>query len=203
MSQENVPTVGILLFEGAEELDWAGPWEVFSQASVGGDLRAITIGTSSPVTSAKGLVVTPHHTLDDAPKLDLLVVPGGTATRTLRHDQNLVTWILEHGQQARMVASVCTGAMLLEAAGFLDGKRATTHWASLDEIGQSSQVEVVRGERYIIDGAVATAAGVSAGIDLALRLVEYLVDEDTARTTALFMEYDPQPPYSISELRGF
>jgi transcriptional regulator GlxA family with amidase domain len=203
MNQPSPITVGILLFEGAEELDWAGPWEVFAQAAIGGALRAVTVGTGSPVTSAKGLVTVPHHTLDDAPHLDVLVVPGGTATRVLRDDEKLVDWIRQRGTEARWVTSVCTGAMLLEAAGFLDGRRATTHWSALGELGQRSDVEVVRGERYVIDGTVATAAGVSAGIDLALHLVELLVDEDTARATALFMEYDPEPPHDIAALRGF
>jgi transcriptional regulator GlxA family with amidase domain len=198
-----VPTVGILVFEGAEELDWAGPWEVFSQAAVGGSLRAVTVGTSSPVRSAKGLVTLPDHSLDDAPHLDLLLVPGGLATRALRDDEQLVGWIRERSSRARWTASVCTGAMLLEAAGVLDGRKATTHWMALDELGTRSDVEVVRGARYVIDDPVATSAGVSAGIDLALRLVEELVDEETARTTALFMEYDPDPPYAIAEQRGF
>ncbi len=98
---------------------------------------------------------------------------------------------------------MCTGAILLEAAGQLDGRKATTHWAALDELGQRADVEVVRGERYVIDGNVATAAGVSAGIDLSLWLVGELLGEETGRVTSLFMEYDPEPPFAIADLRGF
>lgn len=196
-------TVGLVLFDGAEELDWAGPWEVFTLAGMSGGIRAVTIAESSPVTAAKGLRVLPDHTLDDAPHLDVVMVPGGLATRSERDNERLIGWLRERCAAADWVTSVCTGAMLLEAAGQLDGKRATTHWMALDELGERSDVEVVRGERYVVDGHVATAAGVSAGIDLSLWLVGELLGEETGRATALFMEYDPASPYDIAGLRGF
>ena len=203
MTDTNIPTVGLLLFEGAEELDWAGPWEVFTVAGMNGAIKTVTIGETSPATSAKGLRVLPDHTLEDAPHLDILMVPGGTATRHKRDDARLVDWIGERSAEADWITSVCTGAMLLEAAGVLDGRKATTHWAALDELGDRSDVEVVRGERYVIDGNVASAAGVSAGIDLSLWLVGEILGEETGQTTALFMEYDPAPPFEIASLRGF
>jgi transcriptional regulator GlxA family with amidase domain len=203
VSEKKHPTVGLVLFEGAEELDWAGPWEVFTVAGMNGDLKTVTIGESSPATSAKGLRVLPDHTLEDAPHLDVVMVPGGLATRQKRDDPRLVGWLRERCADADWVTSVCTGAHLLEAAGQLDGRKATTHWAALDELGERADVEVVRGERYVVDGNVATAAGVSAGIDLSLWLVGELLGDETAQTTALFMEYDPAPPYEIASLRGF
>lgn len=203
MSDEAIPTVGIVLFEGAEELDWAGPWEVFALASMNGELRALTVGESSPITSAKGLRVLPDTTLEEAPPLDVVLVPGGLATRTKRDDERLVGWLRKRCPRAQWVASVCTGALLLEAAGQLDGRKATTHWMALDGLGERSDVEVVRGERYVVDGNVATAAGVSAGIDLSLWLVGQLLGHEAGQATALFMEYDPKPPYEIRSLRGF
>jgi transcriptional regulator GlxA family with amidase domain len=198
-----VPTVGLVLFEGAEELDWAGPWEVFATAGSNGALRIVTIAETSPVTSAHGLRVLPDHGLDDAPALDVVMVPGGLATRQQVDNERLVHWLRQRCEQATWITSVCTGALLLEAAGQLDGRKATTHWAALDELGQRADVSVVRGERYVIDGNVATAAGVSAGIDLSLWLVGEMLGEETGQTTALFMEYDPDPPFEIASLRGF
>jgi transcriptional regulator GlxA family with amidase domain len=203
MTEPKIPTVGLVLFEGAEELDWAGPWEVFTVAGMNGQINTVTIGESSPATSAKGLRVLPDHTLDDAPHLDVLMVPGGTATRQKRDDERLVGWIRERSAEADWVTSVCTGAQLLEAAGLLDGRKATTHWIALDELGERGDVEVIRGERYVVDGNVATAAGVSAGIDLSLWLVGEILGEETGQATALFMEYDPAPPFEIASLRGF
>jgi transcriptional regulator GlxA family with amidase domain len=203
MTEAKVPTVGIILFEGAEELDWAGPWEVFTLAGTNGALRAVTVAESSPVRSAKGLRVLPDHSFDDAPPLDVIVVPGGLATREQVDNERLIGFLQERCPQADWVTSVCTGAILLEAAGQLDGRKATTHWAALDELGQRADVEVVRGERYVVDGNVATAAGVSAGIDLSLWLVGEILGEETGRVTSLFMEYDPAPPFAIADLRGF
>jgi transcriptional regulator GlxA family with amidase domain len=203
MSTVTVPVVGLILFEGAEELDWAGPWEVFTVAGMNGALRTVTIGETSPMTSAKGLRVLPDHTLDDAPDLDVVMVPGGLATRQQVDNERLITFLRDRCARARWVTSVCTGAVLLEAAGQLDGRKATTHWAALDELGRCAEVEVVRGERFVVDGNVATAAGVSAGIDLSLWLVGELLGEETGRVTSLFMEYDPAPPFEIADLRGF
>jgi transcriptional regulator GlxA family with amidase domain len=196
-------TVGIVLFDGAEELDWAGPWEVFTTGGSAGAMRAVTIAASSPVTSAKGLRVLADHTLQDAPELDVILVPGGEGTRRERDNPELIDWLRERAPRARWMTSVCTGSLVLEAAGFLDGRRATTFWGALDLLGKRSDVEVVRGERWVVDGNVATSAGVSAGIDMSLWLVGELLGEETGRTTTLFMEYDPAPPFSIEGLRGW
>jgi len=201
--ESEVLSVGIVLFDDAEELDWAGPWEVFTTAGAQGAVRTVTIAERDVVRNAKGLRVLPDHTLQDAPYLDVIFVPGGQCTRTERDNDTLVGWLRDRGTEASWVTSVCTGALVLEAAGFLDGRRATTHWAALDELGHRSSVDVVRGERWVVDGNVVTAAGVSAGIDMALWLVGELLGEDTGRATALFMEYDPAPPFSIAGLRGW
>jgi transcriptional regulator GlxA family with amidase domain len=200
--------VGLVLFDGAEELDWAGPYDVFCNASIGGEMECVTVADVSPVTCAKGLRVLPDHNLDDAPDLDIIMVPGGKGTRAKREDPVLLAWLRERGQSAKWVTSVCTGAMVLDAAGFLDGRRVTSHWGALDELQEQidesgSGAQIVRGERFVVDGKLATSAGVSAGIDLALWLVGELLGEETGLATALFMEYDPKPQYDISELRGF
>jgi transcriptional regulator GlxA family with amidase domain len=194
MTEAKVPTVGIILFEGAEELDWAGPWEVFTLAGTNGALRAVTVAESSPVRSAKGLRVLPDHSFDDAPPLDVIVVPGGLATREQVDNERLIGFLQERCPQADWVTSVCTGAILLEAAGQLDGRKATTHWAALDELAPLCARAV--GDRRIVEqGKVVTAAGVSAGIDMALWLAARLAGDDVARAIQLGIEYDPQPPF--------
>ena len=189
-------TTGIVLFDDAEELDWAGPWEVFTMARTEGD-QVVTIAEHDrPVRCAKGLRVLPDHTFHDAPTLDVVVVPGGQGTRREVDNQVLLDWLAKTAATCRWVTSVCTGSFVLLAAGPAQGKRVTTHWGSIDRLRDSGDVTVLEGVRYVRDGDVVTAAGVSAGIDMALWLVGQLYDVDHARAVQRFMEYDPAPPYS-------
>jgi transcriptional regulator GlxA family with amidase domain len=192
-------TIGLLIFDGAEELDFVGPWEVFTMAAkIRDDIRTVTIAErSGPIACAKGMRVIPDHTIADAPALDIVMVPGGLGTRREVDNPVLIDWLRKIGPQLRWVTSVCTGALLLCEAGFARGRRVTTHWAFIEDLRKRyPDVEVLEDVRYVRDGNLATAAGVSAGIDLALWLTGQLWGVDTARKTQRSMEYDPAPPYA-------
>jgi len=194
-----VTTVGILLFDGAEELDFVGPYEVFTMAAVGReDLRTLTLAEGSdPVRCAKGLRVIPEAALDEAPPLDVVLVPGGDGTRREADNARLLEWLRSAADRAAWTTSVCTGSFLLAAAGLARGRRITTHWAFVEELRKRApEAEVLDGPRYVRDGSLVTAAGVSAGIDMALWLTGQLFGPGHARQTQRFMQYDPAPPYS-------
>jgi transcriptional regulator GlxA family with amidase domain len=189
-------TTGILLFDGVEELDFAGPYEVFGMARTEGD-RVVTIAErAAPVRGAKGLRVLPDHTFADAPPLDVLVVPGGQGTRREVDNPVVLDWIAKAAEGCTWVTSVCTGAFLLHAAGPARGRRLTTHWASIDRLRDQPETTVHEQVRYVRDGSVVTAAGVSAGIDMALWIVGQVYGVEHARVTQYAMEYDPAPPYA-------
>jgi len=192
-------TTGILLFDDAEELDFVGPWEVFTMARMGGheEDRVVTIAErEGPVRAAKGLRILPDHTFADAPPLDVVLVPGGEGTRKEVDNPALVDWLRAAGERATWVTSVCTGSYLLHRAGLAKGRRVTTHWAFCQQLREQGDVEVLEGVRYVRDGNVVSAAGVSAGIDMALWLVGQIHGVPHARQTQRFMEYDPAPPYT-------
>jgi transcriptional regulator GlxA family with amidase domain len=191
-------TIGIVLFDDAEELDFAGPWEVFTVMAMfkPEGSKVVTIAEfARPVRCAKGMRVLPDHTFADAPPLDVVLVPGGQGTVEQMQNPVLVDWLRRVGTRASWVTSVCTGAAVLHAAGFLDGRRATTHWMYTDALEQMG-VAVVRDQRWVADGNVVTAAGVSAGIDMALWLVGQIHDPGLARAVQRGIEYDPAPPYA-------
>jgi transcriptional regulator GlxA family with amidase domain len=192
-------TTGILLFDDAEELDYVGPWEVLTMARKEGDCVVTIAERADPVRSAKGLRVVPDHTFADAPALDVVLVPGGKGTRREVDNAALTGWLAEASASARWVTSVCTGSFLLHAAGPAKGKRVTTHWAAIEELrgrpGAAEELTVVDDVRWVVDGNVVTAAGVSAGIDMALWLVGQLYDVPHARAVQRFIQYDPAPPY--------
>jgi transcriptional regulator GlxA family with amidase domain len=192
-----MPTnVAIVLFPDVEELDFAGPYEVFGMFSkwVDRDWSVFTVAETKQVRGSIGLNVTVDHTFGDAPKVDVLVVPGGLGTRAGADNEALVGYIRRVGAEAQYVTSVCTGAFLLHRAGFLEGRKATTHWGSRDQL-QKLGVDVVA-ERWVHDGNVVTAAGVSAGIDMALYVVGQMAGPEAARRTQHLIEYDPAPPYA-------
>ena len=197
MSQ-HTPTIGILLFDDAEELDFAGPWEVLTAAAqVTGQGRALIIAERpGPVRCAKGLRVLADHDFADAPALDVVLVPGGQGTRREVANPVVIGWLRKVGADCRWVTSVCTGALLLHEAGFARGRRVTTHWAFADTLRERGDVTVVDGVRFVHDGSLVTAAGVSAGIDMALWLVGQLHSPDVARQVQRYIQYDPAPPYS-------
>jgi len=191
-------TIGILLFPDAEELDWAGPWEVFTMAALGrDDLRSVTIAeTREPVRCAKGLRVLPDHGFADAPVLDVVLVPGGQGTRREADNPKLIDWLAKAAERCEWVTSVCTGALLLHQAGLTEGRRITTHWGFVSQLRErAASAEVLEDVRYVRDGNLVTSAGVSAGIDMSLWLVGQMFGVAHARATQRAMEYDPAPPY--------
>lgn len=191
-------TTGILIFDAAEELDFVGPWEVFAVAAMlhPGN-RVVSIAQEpGPVTCAKGMRVLPDHGFADAPPLDVVLVPGGMGTRRQVDNPVLIDWLRRTGQRCAWVTSVCTGVLLLHEAGLARHKRVTTHWNFIDALRARPDVTVIAGRRYVRDGNLLTAAGVSAGIDMALWLVGQLHGVDCARQVQRRMEYDPAPPYA-------
>jgi transcriptional regulator GlxA family with amidase domain len=191
--------IGVALFEGAEELDWAGPWEVlaaWAQQWPDDGVRVLTLAREpGTITCAKGLQVVPEETWETAPPLDVLVYPGGRGTRRELADEGVLDWIRGLASGGTVVASVCTGSLVFAAAGLLDGKPATTHWQSLELLPTlGREIEVRPDDRFVDNGAVLTAAGVSAGIDMALHLVARLHSSDRAREVRRYIQYDPKPP---------
>jgi transcriptional regulator GlxA family with amidase domain len=190
-------TTGVLLFDDAEELDFVGPWEVFTMARVGHEEdRVVSVAERpGPVRAAKGLRVIPDHAFADAPPLDVLLVPGGIGTRKEATNPVMLEWLRKTAAGAIWVTSVCTGALLLCEAGIAQGRRVTTYWAFVETLRRRGDVEVLEGVRYVRDGKLVTAAGVSAGIDMALWLVGQIHGVAHARKTQRLIEYDPAPPY--------
>jgi transcriptional regulator GlxA family with amidase domain len=191
-------TTGILLFPDAEELDFVGPWEVFTMAALGREgERVVTIAErAEPVRCAKGLRVLPDHGFADAPPLDVLLVPGGQGTRKEVANPALIDWLRKAAVPCTWVTSVCTGTLLLHEAGLARGKRVTTHWGFVETLRQRGEIEVLEKVRFVRDGRLVTSAGVSAGIDMALWLVGQIHGVPHARLTQRLMEYDPAPPYT-------
>jgi transcriptional regulator GlxA family with amidase domain len=193
--------VGILIFDGVEVLDFAGPFEVFSRTRLtpgitsrrgeaSAPFRVFTVAKSrASVSATGGLQVIPHHALVDAPKIDLLVVPGGFGTRALLDDAEALEWIRRTAAAARKVTSVCTGSLLLAKAGLLAGHRATTHWGALDLLATLDPGLTVERELRVVDDGIISAAGVASGIDMAFYVVERLFGRDVADETARYIEY--------------
>ncbi len=193
-------TIGILIFEGVEELDFVGPWEVFTAAAhVAGDGRdsvCLIAEALTPVRCAKGMRVLPDVSLADAPALDVLVVPGGIGTRRAAKDAALMAWLAQRAGQCQWVTSVCTGALLLVECGVARGRKVTTHHSFVETLRARGDATVLAGVRFVRDGDVVTSAGVSAGIDMALWLVGQLRDPAFARSVQHYIEYYPAPPYT-------
>jgi cyclohexyl-isocyanide hydratase len=183
--------IGSLLFEDVDQIDLTGPFEVLSR--IPNATYRIYGKTVAPVSDLKGLRLTPDARLADAPPLDVLHVPGGFGQEALMEDAEVLDWIRQQAAGARRIFSVCTGALLCGAAGLLIGRRATTHWASLHLLPHFGATPV--NERVVIDGAFVFAAGVTAGIDGALRLAAELRGDDAAKAIQLYMAYAPEPPF--------
>jgi len=191
--------VGIVVFPDVEVLDFCGPFEVFSVTRLDEAARRdepspfevlLVAERAGTLTATGGLKVSPDHTLETCPPLDILVVPGGWGTRAEIKNTRLLAWIAERATQVETLTSVCTGSMLLGQAGLLDGRHATTHWRSLDRMRQSFPKVTVEDKQHVVeDGDVLTSAGISAGIDMALRVVARYHGEAIARNTARNMEY--------------
>jgi len=191
--------IGILLFADVEELDAVGPWEVLSYwtRSYPADGYAVTTLSKSGglVECAKGLVVQARNSYADAPPLEVLIYPGGVGTRSHLRDEVQLDWVRRQRQSTPLMTSVCTGSLVYAAAGLLANRPATTHWAALDTLAElDPTIELRPDDRYVDDGDVVTAAGVSAGIDMALHLVRRLAGTDRARDVRRGIQYDPAPP---------
>ena len=183
--------IGSLLFEGIDQIDLTGPFEVLSR--IPNSTYRIYGKTAEPVRDLRGLRLTPDAALADAPRLDVLHVPGGFGQEALMEDDEVLTWLEHQASGARSVFSVCTGALLCGAAGLLRGRRATTHWASFHLLRFFGAIPV--NQRVVVDGSWVFAAGVTAGIDGALRLAAELRGDDAARAIQLHMVYAPEPPF--------
>jgi len=194
-----VTRIGIFVFEGAEELDWAGPWEVlaaWARMWPDDEVDVFTVARSEGVvTCAKGLRLLTDRTWDTAQPVDVLLVPGGQGTRPLVRDEPTLDWIREHAARGALVTSVCTGSLVLAAAGLLHDRPATTHWDAFDELcALDPTIEPRRDDRFVDTGEIVTAAGISAGIDMALHLVARLHSTERAREVRRYIQYDPEPP---------
>ncbi|SFU58596.1 DJ-1/PfpI family protein [Alicyclobacillus macrosporangiidus] len=193
-------TVGILLFDEVEVLDFAGPFEVFSVSQLpNGSVRPFLVSTVSEngqlIHARNGLKVQTDYGFGNAPEFDVLVIPGGPGAREREvHNPSVIEWIKGREARVSILASVCTGAFLLAKAGLLNGKKATTHWASLDRFAREFPgVTVRRDVRYVDEGRIITSGGISAGIDMALHIVAKICGVEVAQTAARRMEYDWQP----------
>lgn len=190
---------GVVVFEDAEELDFVGPWEVFAAAAMlsGGEDRVVLLGERvAPVKCAKGMTVVPQLAFADAPRLDVITVPGGEGRRAQQKNPAFLEWLRSAARECTWITSVCTGAFLLVDAGLATGKKVTTHWSRIDELKGRGDCTVLERVRYVQDGNVVSAAGVSAGIDMALWIVGQMRGPDFARSVQKYIEYDPAPPYA-------
>lgn len=194
---ERCRRVGIVLFNEVEVLDFAGPFEVLSLAALQGRKeKPFCVQTVSQdgemITARNGLKVQPDFSFATAPEFDVVIVPGGHGAREVEiNNPVMLTWIGEQAVKVELLASVCTGAFLLAQAGLLDGKRATTHWRSLDRFAaEFHRVEVERNCKFVDAGNVITAAGISAGINMCFHIVKRFLGEDVMRAAAKRMEYD-------------
>jgi len=184
--------IGSLLFEGLDQIDLTGPFEVLSR--IPNSTYRIYGKTARPVRDIRGLRLTPDATLADAPPLDVLHVPSGFGQEALMEDAEVIAWIRQQAAGACSIFSVCTGALLCGAAVLLKGRSATTHWASFHLLPLFGAIPV--NERVVVDGSYVFAAGVTAGIDGALRLAAELRGDDAAQAIQLNMAYAPEPPFS-------
>ena len=185
-------TIGFLVFPKVQQLDLTGPYEVFASIP-GADVRLIWKDLD-PIVSATGLVLIPDTRLAEAPQLDVLCVPGGVGVNALMEDEAVLAFLRRQSEGARYVTSVCTGALVLAAAGLLAGRRATTHWASHDFLARLGVVP--EQARVVIDGRFVSGGGVTAGIDMALTLTAELLGREQAEAIQLNLEYAPAPPFA-------
>ncbi len=202
--------VGIVLFEDIEVLDFCGPFEVFSVTRLNEEKRRedpspfevwLVAEHPGPVTTTGNMKVLPHYTFDNCPPLHILVVPGGWGTRKELSNQVMLEWLRTRAAEVETLTSVCTGSMLLGFAGLLNGRHATTHWRSLNWMRDSFPEVSVEFEKHVVeDGGVLTSAGISAGMDMALRVVARTFGEPIARATARHMEY-PYPDTNERRVR--
>jgi cyclohexyl-isocyanide hydratase len=195
MSSERL--IGMLLFPQLTQLDLTGPYEILARLP---NTKVHLVAHSlEPVKTDRSMMIVPTITLADCPQLDVVVVPGGPGQQNLMEDEEVLDFLHRQAGGARYVTSVCTGSLVLGAAGLLKGKRATTHWAPIDHLVPLGAVPVR--ERVVVDGNIVTAAGVASGIDFALTLAAILDGEAVAREIQLQIEYGPDPPFNSGSPR--
>jgi cyclohexyl-isocyanide hydratase len=183
--------IGMLLFPRMTQLDLTGPYEVLARLP---DTKVELVSrTMEPVTTDRGMQIVPTVTYTDCPVLDVIMVPGGAGQQDLMEDEAALAFLRKTAAAAKYVTSVCTGSLVLGAAGLLKGKRATSHWSVVDQLALLGAIPTH--ERVVVDGNVVTGAGVVSGIDFALRLAVILDGEQIARDLQLQIEYDPDPPF--------
>lgn len=183
--------IGFLVFPAITQLDMTGPHEVFARMP-GSEIHLVW-KSLEPITAQGGMQLVPTTTLDACPQLDLVCVPGGPGMNPLLGDEAVLAFLRRQAAGARYVTAVCTGTLVLGAAGLLKGKRATTHWTAVDMLAAFGATPVR--ERTVIDGNLITGGGVTAGIDFALQVVAEIAGEEIAKTIQLSIEYDPKPPF--------
>ena len=186
-------TLGMLLFDEVEVLDFCGPFEVFSVTTLAGSkpIKVITVAETERVQARNGLSVNVDFQLDTAPKIDILLIPGGQGTRTEISNTKLIEWIFSRSQEAEMVLSVCTGALLLAKAELLDGLKACTHHKGVDLLRNlAPDCEICLDRRFVDNGKFTLSAGISAGIDMSFYIVQRLFGKEVASETARYMEYN-------------
>ncbi|OIQ49849.1 Isonitrile hydratase [Pseudodesulfovibrio hydrargyri] len=192
-------TYGIFIYEQVAELDFVGPLQVFSASNqMCGGGRVVTIADSArPLRGVGGLQMVPDYSLEDAPKLDVLLLPGtAEVDEYALGNAKAIDWVREQYDKVDYMTAVCTGSLILQKAGLLKGRKATTHWTLMDALAKDPEVTELPEMRYVRDGKVVTSQGVSAGIDMALWLVGEIYTPDHARTIRKILQYDPAPPYA-------
>ena len=187
--------IAIFIFDEVEVLDFCGPFEVFAVTGARNadkPFHVFTVAeTTTAITARNGLSVNPNFTFADCPQADILIIPGGYGTRPLINNQVVLDWIKAQSQQAEIVMSVCTGALLLAKAGLLEGLAATTHWGAMDLLREVAPHSIIQPDKRFVDnGRMMLSAGISAGIDLSFHIVEKLLGREVAKETAHWMEYD-------------
>ena len=183
--------IGMLIFPRLTQLDMTGPYEVLARLP---DTQVDLVAkTMDPVTTDRGMQIVPTVTYETCPPLDIVMVPGGPGQQDLREDEAALSFLRKQAAGAKYVTSVCTGSLVLAAAGLLKGKRATCHWAAIEHLALLGAIPTK--ERVVVDGDVVTGAGVASGIDFALTLASILEGEAVAREIQLQIEYDPDPPF--------
>ncbi len=195
MTKKNL---AILLFTDVEVLDFAGPFEVFSVTNELNNhnlLNIYTLGlTTAPVLAKNGLKVVPDYAVDACPQPDYLVIPGGSGTRALLEDEKFLTWLTQTAPACENILSVCSGSLVLARIGLLNGLKATTHHQVFTELeALAPETEIIKNQRFLDNGKILTSAGVAAGIDMCLYMVNRLYGEDTAMKSAQYIEYNYNP----------
>jgi transcriptional regulator GlxA family with amidase domain len=191
--------IAILIFDRLTALDAVGPYEVLGRLP-GARLHFVSTETGPRRSDQGSLALMADRTLDELPEPDVLLVPGGPGQAEAMRDERVLSWLRHAHETTRWTTSVCTGSLVLGAAGLLEGRRATTYWMAMDQLAQFGATAVA--ERFVRDGKVVTAAGVSAGIDMAIMLASLIAGDETAQAIQLGIEYDPQPPFEGSPDRA-